>query len=310
MIKKILPIALLGAAFIFSTGCKNENGFKKLKGIEYKILKEVPGKKAAMGDIVEYNLIVKQDDSVIFDTHKMGKPTSDRVSEVKTSGEWQAVYPMIAAGDSVVVEISCDTMLKNIPPQQVQSGQLPPWLKKGKKIVLYMAFTSVKSMDDYKKEMADKAALQGQSDDKILQDYFAKNNIKATKTASGLYYNIEKEGTGDNVTPGKTVTVNYTGRTLNGNIFDSNVDSSFDGQHHVKPFDFVAGTGSVIKGWDEAILLFKKGTKATVYIPSPLAYGPQAMSAAIPANSILTFNMEVLNVKDGATGRPPMNPVR
>ena len=270
-------------------------GFKKLKGIKYKIVKDLPGKKAAIGDVVEYNLIVKQNDSVLFDTHKTGKPTPDRVSEVKGSGQWQAVYPLVTAGDSVIVEISCDTIIKNIPTDK--RDQLPPWLAKGKKITLYMSFISIKSMEEYKKDMEAKEAAQGEADDKILQDYFAKNNIKATKIAAGLYYTIEKDGAGNNITAGETVTINYTGRTLDGNIFDSNVDSSFEGMHHVKPFDFVPGNASVIKGWEEGILLLKKGTKATLYIPSPLAYGSQSPAPSIPANAILIFSMDVLDVK-------------
>lgn len=272
-------------------------GFKKLNGIKYKIVKDLPGRKAVKGDIIEYNLIAKQDDTVLFSTYKSGKPTTDRVSEVKGPGQWQAVYPLVAAGDSVVIEISCDTMLKNIPPAQIAQGKVPPWLAKGRKITLYMSFTSIKSMDEYKKEADAKAAAQGQIDDKILKDYFAKNNITATRTPSGLYYIINKDGTGDNITAGEKITVNYTGKTLDGNIFDSNVDSTFGGQHHVQPFDFTPGTGSVIKGWEEGALLFKKGTKATLYIPSYLAYGERGMGGAIPPNSILIFDVELTNIE-------------
>jgi FKBP-type peptidyl-prolyl cis-trans isomerase len=310
MIKRILPIAILGAAVIFNTGCNSGGSFKKLRGVEYKIVKDVPGKNAAIGDIVTFNIVVKEDTMVLFDSYKQspGKSPEDRVQDVKGTGQWQVVFPKLSAGDSAVIEVSCDTLLKQVPPGQ---QQLPPWLQKGKKIVINLSIISIKSMDEYKKEMDSKLAAQGQTDDKTLQDYFAKNNIKAQKTASGLYYTVEKDGSGPTITAGQTVTINYTGRTLNGNIFDSNVDTTFQGTHHPKPFDFTPGTGGVIKGWEEGILLFKKGTKATLYIPSPLAYGPQSPAPAIPANSILIFSIDVLDVK-AASNKPAggMTPVQ
>src|SRR5690606_5379895 len=119
-------------------------------------------------------------------------------------------------------------------------------------------------------------------DDKKLQEYFAQNNINAQKTESGLYYVIEKEGSGPTASAGQDVTVNYTGKTMDGKTFDSNVDPQFQ---HVEPFTFKLGQGQVIRGWDEGVALLKKGSKAKLYIPSPLAYGTQDRSPSIPPNS-------------------------
>ncbi len=280
-------------------------GFKKLPGgIEYKIIKDAPGKNAAIGDIVKYNFTAKVDTIVLYDSRvKEGKPHADRIEEAKGPGQYQAVLPMLSAGDSAIVLISCDTILSTIPPDRKEG--LPSWLKKGNKVKMSIAVVAVMSMDDFKKEMDAEALVQAQTDDKILSDYLAKNNIKATRTASGLYYTIEKEGTGPNIQNGQSVTMNYTGKTLDGQVFDSNVDSAFQ---HVAPFDFVPGRAGVIKGWEEGALLLKKGTKATLYIPSPMAYGAQSPSPSIPANSILVFNVEAVDVKaaeDNPQGTDP-----
>ncbi len=77
---------------------------------------------------------------------------------------------------------------------------------------------------------------------------------------------------------------------LNGEKFDSNVDPQFQ---HVQPFEFMLGKGSVIKGWDEGIALLKKGGKATLFIPSTLAYGANSPSPKIPAHSVLVFEVEL-----------------
>jgi FKBP-type peptidyl-prolyl cis-trans isomerase len=307
MIKRFLPIALISALAIGATSCSSNNGFKKYKGLEYKIIKDNPGKKAAMGDVVEFNIIAKVDTLTLGDSRKSmnGQPAVERVQETRGSGQFEAIFPLLAAGDSAVITVSCDTLLKSIPPSQ---KQLPPWLKKGNKITINLSIVSIKSMEQYQKEadakkeammkeMTEKSAAQAPIDDKILQDYFAKNNLKPTKTASGLYYSIVKPGSGAQIAKGQSVTMNYTGKTLDGKEFDSNTDPA---KGHVQPFTFNVGVGQVIKGWDEGVQLLKKGSKAIFYIPSPLAYGPQAQGADIPANSILTFDVEVVDVKNAA----------
>jgi FKBP-type peptidyl-prolyl cis-trans isomerase len=136
-------------------------------------------------------------------------------------------------------------------------------------------------------------AEQANIDDKLLQDYFKKNNIKATKTPSGLYYTVTQKGLGATAAKGKKVTMNYTGKTLDGKLFDSNVDPKFN---HVSPFTFTLGVGQVIKGWDEGVQLLQLGAKGSFFIPSGLAYGPSAMGNAIAANSVLIFDVEVVGI--------------
>jgi FKBP-type peptidyl-prolyl cis-trans isomerase len=109
--------------------------------------------------------------------------------------------------------------------------------------------------------------------------------------------------------------MNYTGTLLDGTKFDSNTDSAFS---HVQPFEFALGLGQVIKGWDEGVSYLKPGSKATFYIPSPMAYGAQARPGGganpkgIPANSILFFDVELVGIKKPqpkpATETPPTQP--
>jgi len=311
MLKKIITIAVAGAAIIGTNACKNDSGFKKLRGIQYKIVKDAPGKTAQKGDVVEYNLAAKVDTFELGNSWKMGRPMPPyRVEDVKDNIAYQLVFPYLSAGDSAVVEVSCDSILKSVPPGQTQ---LPPWLKKGKKIVINLSVISVKSMDEYMKEMKgkeeqmkkeaeQKAATQMPIDDKILQDYFAKNNIKATKAPSGLYYTIQKPGSGPNVTQGQVVSMMYTGKTLDGKEFDSNIDTAMS--HHGEPLTFKVGAHQMISGVDEGVTYFKKGTKATIYLPSPLAYGERGNQGIAP-NAILMFDIEIKDVKDAPKGGEP-----
>ncbi len=300
MIKRIIPIAILGAAIVGNSSCNSNNGgFKKTHGIEYKIVKDAPGKNATKGDIVEFNLIAKADTTELGNTYKQGTPGHMRVDDVKNNGDLMAVFPFLSAGDSAVVLISCDTIIKSIPAAQLEQAQkMQPWLKKGNKVTITINVISIKSMDEMQNEKKAKAAQQMTTDDKMLQDYFAKNSIKAEKTASGLYYAIHTPGTGDQIAVGKSVSMKYTGKTLDGKAFDSNVDTAI-GHHGTEPLTFSVGAHQMIPGVDEGAALLKKGSKATLYLPSPLGYGEQAPPNIGP-NMILVFDVEITDVKAAA----------
>ena len=121
---------------------------------------------------------------------------------------------------------------------------------------------------------------------KIKADY-----PNAEQTESGMFYIIQKQGTGEKPIRGKTAVVNYVGKLLSGKVFDR---SDIRG----KPLKFQAGTGRVIKGWDEAVLDMKVGEKRLVIIPPELAYGNREVGdGLIPANSFLIFEMELTAIE-------------
>ena len=114
-----------------------------------------------------------------------------------------------------------------------------------------------------------------------------------TTLDNGLQYSITQEGTGQAVKNGDIAVVNYTGKLSDGTVFDSNILPEF---HHVSPFEFQLGAGMVIQGWDLGVAGMKVGEKRTLVIPAALAYGPRAIGS-IPANSTLTFDVELTGIK-------------
>jgi FKBP-type peptidyl-prolyl cis-trans isomerase len=115
------------------------------------------------------------------------------------------------------------------------------------------------------------------------------NQNDMTTTASGLKYQVLKHGTGT-VSPKATdtVTVNYEGKLLDGTVFDSSIAR---GQPATFPLD------RVIPGWTEGLQLMKVGDKFKFVIPANLAYGPNSPTSAIPPNSTLVFEVELLGIQ-------------
>lgn len=126
---------------------------------------------------------------------------------------------------------------------------------------------------------------QAQQDENTINKYISDNHLNATATGSGLHYVISTQGTGIQPNANSTVTVQYDGLLIDGSIFDQSTAAG-------ATFPL---TG-VIKGWQEGIPLFKKGGKGILLIPSALGYGSQAVGK-IPANSVLIFNIQLLDVK-------------
>ena len=113
---------------------------------------------------------------------------------------------------------------------------------------------------------------------------------EGTKTATGLQYWDIKIGAGEKAIRGEKVDVDYTGWLTNGKKFDSSV-----GTGH--PFEFALGHGDVIKGWDEGVAGMKVGGKRQLRIPPDLAYGERGYPGAIPPNSTLIFDVQLVAVK-------------
>ena len=107
---------------------------------------------------------------------------------------------------------------------------------------------------------------------------------------NGLKIKVNVEGTGEKPTSGQTVIAHYHGTLEEGTKFDSSFDRN-------QPFEFPVGQGRVIKGWDEAFLDMNVGSKRTLIIPPDLGYGERGAGAKIPPNSVLIFDVELLEIK-------------
>lgn len=279
---------------------KVSNDFQTMEGgLQYKVVTlGEGGTKIAPNDELSMHVSYQVGDSVIFDSYaqNQGQPVPQMAMLPNKPGELTQGLFILQKGDSAVFQMDQQAYaaISGQPKQE--------WMKDTDMHVWKVKMVDVKSskaikaeMDKKQAEAKEAAKSQNANDVAAIEAFLKQTNVQDyKKTESGLFYVISKEGTGNNIAKGQDITVNYTGSLLNGKVFDSNVQEQFG---HMEPLPLKVGVGQVIPGWDEGLQLLKKGSKATFYIPSDLAYGSRAMGDQIPANSILIFDVEILDVK-------------
>ncbi|WP_439583110.1 FKBP-type peptidyl-prolyl cis-trans isomerase [Dyadobacter bucti] len=291
-----MGITILAAACNKYRTQVNENGLK------YQVFEhEDDARKAKLGDIMSFHLVLKNGtDSTLRDTYKEGNPVKMVLQQPPFKGSFEEGLAMLAAGDSAKFLVNADTLFARM------MQPMPPMIKKGSELSFTVKVLSVLTSEEFQKQQAEAGTKQKTIDAKVIEDFLAKNNLKAKarKTASGLYYIPQVEGTGPSPSQGDNVKVHYTGKFLDGKEFDSSKNQG-------KPLELQVGQGMVIPGWEEGILLMKKGEKGLLVIPSGLAYGPEAYGP-IPGNSVLQFEMELIDFAKGPTqpAAPAVPPTR
>jgi FKBP-type peptidyl-prolyl cis-trans isomerase FkpA len=295
----IIAIAALGLA-----SCKG--GFKQADGgLLYNIHTDKSGANIKVGDFVSLNLILKTEgDSVLGSTYELGRPVPQIMQKEQRKGDISTGFLLLSEGDSATIKVAIDSMFKKGAPR-------PPGIK-GKYLIYEVKIEKVipkgtlsdvvfqGRVSEYFKAQAE--AIKKQEPAK-LKKFVADKKLKITTTASGLQYAITKPGSGNFPVAGDTAVVNYTGRLLDGKLFDTSVKEDamkekkqFDPRRKYEPIRVAVGEGKVIRGWDEGLLLLNKGAKATLVIPSELGWGEQGAPPVIGPYTPVTFDVEVIDI--------------
>lgn len=276
------------------------------KGYKYRLVKSGEGEVVKPGEFLMLNMVFKDgNDSVWNDTRDQKIPLVLSIRDEKSKNQEEGIdeiFRLLKKGDSVVFSLPAKTLFEKTWRQP-----LPDQIDSTSNFTFFMGVKDILNKDQVQALeqvlMNEQRTAQMATDSEIIDNYLTENNIIAEKTESGLRYVIKKEGKGEKVAIGQEVKIHYAGYLLDGTLFDTSMESAakasgtFTQGRPYDPLSLTAGSGQVIQGWEEAILLMKKGTKMRVWIPSPLAYGPQQRSALIKENSILIFDMEMVEIK-------------
>ncbi|MCX6256487.1 MAG: FKBP-type peptidyl-prolyl cis-trans isomerase [Bacteroidia bacterium] len=281
---KLITVAVICVLF----ACKNAGDFKTHEsGLQYFFFNHNDkASKPKQGDILVLKMVYKTESGeIVFDSREM--KGSFRMQLTKPShpgGSVEDGLSLLNLGDSIRFMVDAQSFFEITKKQTC-----PPNIKPGSKLVFDVKLLGIQSYNDIEQERM--ASYHANYDDemKLLADYLKKANITVKPTASGLYYIETKKGKGARAVPGKTITVHYTGSFIDGRVFDSSLERN-------EPFSFELGKGSVIKGWDEGIAMMCEGGKATLIIPSPLAYKDKQTGPVAPFSTLI-FEIEILKVK-------------
>jgi FKBP-type peptidyl-prolyl cis-trans isomerase FkpA len=291
-------ILLFGVA-VFSQACNSNDYETTNSGLKYKFIKDAKGDKLEEGKILIVNMAYYTDkDSALFKSSDFPYPVSLPYQDSiwTQSGMIFEGFKMLKKGDSLEFRVPA----KDLFEKSFQTS-IPEGINKDSEIRFNVGVVDILDeegfmawqMEQFQKEQQKaetQATEQISKDAKIIDDYLKENNIVAKNTESGLRYVIKEEGKGVKPEAGNTVSVHYKGTLLDGTPFDSSFDRN-------EPLSFQIGMGQVIPGWDEGISILNKGSKATLFIPSSLAYGSRGAGPVIQPNSILVFDVELVDVK-------------
>lgn len=165
----------------------------------------------------------------------------------------------------------------------VFSGETPKMTYDEAKEEIRKFFTAME--EKQKEAAAQMAKVNEEAGAAFLGENGKRPEVKTT--ASGLQYEVIEEGTGAMPKAGDQVTVHYTGKLIDGTVFDSSVERG-------EPATF--GVTQVIPGWVEALQMMKEGAKWRLFIPSQLAYGSNGAGNVIGPNATLIFDVELIKV--------------
>ena len=287
MLKKLSVVMLAASVLV---GC-NKNRVEVKEGVKIQIHShDDKAKKLKEGDIVSFLIRIKTgSDSLLQESIDVTKPARDMVHPIGQAGykgSLQDGLRLLSVGDSATIYVPVDSIAK-------AGGQLPAFLKKGTDIKYSVKILKVQTKAEFEKDMAaEQAKTKVEADARkaqlpqLMADYVKKSGLTFKATASGLQYSVAKEGAGSSPKNGDVCKCNYVGKFLDGKTFDQN-----------KGIDMPIG--GMIPGFNEALMLMKKGGKATFLIPPTIGYGEQG-GGPIPGNTPLVFEVELLDFKPAA----------
>ncbi len=275
---------------VLFTSCKNEKdnpyaGFEKTKsGLYYKFHVKNDNTTPEMMELLDMQMTCYiNDTSVIIPNNRMIMQMIDPLF----AGDIYDGIKMMSAGDSASFIVRTDSTfmtLFQLPALPAEFSKTDVMRFDIKLNDFYPESEFANKQIEYMKKTYKNETENAEND---LNNYLKNNKLNPTRTESGLYYLQSKPGNGDKPQVGTMVKVHYTGKLLDGTVFDSSISRN-------EPIQFVLGVGQVIPGWDEGIQLMSKGEKGILFIPYYLGYGDRG-AGAIPPFATLIFDVELVD---------------
>ena len=256
-------------------------------GLQYKIIEQNDsGQTPNVGDVLELNYSYETEDGrVLFDSRNSDRKYMKTLElPAHTGGSVEDGLAMLHEGDSALFKISAENFLLF----SEKYGHLPEGIKSLDPIIIKVRLVDIMDDSEIDRYMSSRYHKSESQESDILENFLKNTNITVEPTQSGLYFVEKTPGEGKKIENGDIVTLNYTLTMVDGAL----VETTLGGE----PMVFKAGDSGFIAGWNEAILMMKKGMSATVIVPSELGYGAEGKGNILPYTTLI-FDIEILNVQ-------------
>lgn len=306
LLKRLTPLVILiiaGAFNCMADGGKGAYKTDPVTGVKYLFFKhDKKGIKPAMGDVAFVRLVYKrEDDSVIFDSHKEGSPDSESVVPLTLtsgfSGSLEQGIAMMAIGDSASFLVSADSIYLKI----FKLKAIPHYIKKGSDLKFYIKLVKFETQGQLKdqqyamieKRRSDMGKKQKAESDSIRK-YLEGKNIRVKPTIVDSFYILQRSGViGRPINEGDSVELKYTGMLLDGTVFEQSDNG--DGTSGTVKFVY-RHNAKLIQGWLDVLETMHEGETVRFLLPSSLAYGSYGKGKEIKPYTPLLFEMKIVKV--------------
>ncbi|NVK86261.1 MAG: FKBP-type peptidyl-prolyl cis-trans isomerase [Cytophagia bacterium] len=288
--RTIKGLMLTALVLVTALACNKTPEFIELEsGLKYRKLSEGSDKRAGEGDIMNVVMTHTLGDSVLYDSGNDPGYFLDPATSLPPN--LSEVFQLCGPGDSVQIEMAFTEYagLTGYPVMPEDSTKVIVWNIKVNDVGTEAAF-----IEKFQ-------AKQRETDRGIIEDYLVNNNLEATTTDEGIAVVTLEAGNGEFPQKGDKVKVDYSVRLLDGTLIDTSdeelakANDLYYEQREYAPYEFTLGNREVIEGWDLGIPKVDKGGKAKLLIPSQYAYGARNDGGPIPPNSVLVFDIEVVD---------------
>ncbi len=285
-------IALLGFACLLCTSCSNVK--ETPKGFPFTVCERGDGVIAQPGQFLIMSMEFRDGKDSVWSKTESGEPMVVMIqdtSSIKYEDGIEEIFRMMSKGDSIRFTVPARTLFEKTFRQPV-----PPNVDPNSEFKFNMRVHDVTNREQVDKltqeiqvrqrdRIMKLQAAQLSKDIVALDEYLTTHNVKVEKDSSGLRYSVERAGKGPKPNASDTVMVTYVGKVMDtGKVFDQSSG----------PVTFPLM--GLIRGWQIGFPLLQEGSKATLYIPSTLGYGPGGSPPQIPGNANLIFEVELIKI--------------
>ena len=275
-----ISVSLLAALTVIVCVCacgdKRFKGYEKSEtGMYFKFKERNPeGKIPQMGDFLYLTVSYYSDNDSIqkLETREM----VGVLDEPLFKGDIYEAYAMLKQGEEAEFVIKADSFFFYYMGGNM-GRPIPSYITEKDVLFFTIKMDNIKTIDDFARE-----------EEEAIADYITENEITVKPLPSGLYYIETEKGKGKKVEQNSKVSVHYTGKFLDGTLFDSSIQRG-------EPITFTVGLDPMIQGFTEGVTYMNKGGKAIFILPSDIAYGDGG--GRFPPFKTLMFEVEIIEVE-------------